>query len=274
MKRRRLNTLTICIRCNEQKDLHADFYESNHSICSACLISKDRQYRDHYYQTFQGWVKLMLRNLPRRRLYLSATDPRKKITIDYDWVCEKFNKQRGKCAYSEFSMNTITKNPYQLSFERIDTNQGYTKSNVILICQVFNVAAGMSREKFQWLTQTHYEDIRESFELDDGEIKRVGILYHNAYHRSKKLSKKRQGFFDALNIQKKDIIEMWSKQKGRCFYSDIPMTWEKKSDWMVSLERKNPEKSYTRENCCLVCSELNGQVQLNRDIVQSWKTIH
>merc|ERR1711871_282593 len=47
-------------------------------------------------------------------------------------------------------------------------------------------------------------------------------------------------------------------QRGRCFYSDIPMEClYPHSDWRMSLERINNRCGHTRDNCVLIANEFN-----------------
>lgn len=52
-----------------------------------------------------------------------------------------------------------------------------------------------------------------------------------------------------------EIVAKYHEQKGRCGYSNIPMTFE--GDWKVSLERLDPSQPYTKENIALICWEWN-----------------
>lgn len=54
-----------------------------------------------------------------------------------------------------------------------------------------------------------------------------------------------------------DLMEMWSKQQGQCYYSHLPMVTQPNSEWQASLERLHQTKGYTLENCVLCCLEFN-----------------
>ncbi len=60
---------------------------------------------------------------------------------------------------------------------------------------------------------------------------------------------------------------MWSKQQGRCYYTNLPMTARPKSEWQCSLERLDPNQGYTVENCVLCCLEMNAPSQWRPDKV-------
>jgi hypothetical protein len=65
------------------------------------------------------------------------------------------------------------------------------------------------------------------------------------------------GIFD---ITVDDLNDLWNNQKGLCYYSKLPMNYDK-NEWKVSLERLNNKMGYTRDNICLVCLEFNGPCQ-------------
>lgn len=51
------------------------------------------------------------------------------------------------------------------------------------------------------------------------------------------------------------------KQKGRCYYSDVPLVFKRNSDWMYSIERIDNKLGHIKENCVLVCIEFNSTDQ-------------
>jgi len=58
-------------------------------------------------------------------------------------------------------------------------------------------------------------------------------------------------------ITLKDICDLIIKQKGKCYYSNIPLIYKPKSDWMCSIERQDNSKGYTLDNIVLICNEFN-----------------
>jgi hypothetical protein len=49
-----------------------------------------------------------------------------------------------------------------------------------------------------------------------------------------------------------ELKEIFIKQGGRCAYSRKIM--ETRGHWKMSLERVNPRKGYTKDNCVLICN--------------------
>jgi len=62
-----------------------------------------------------------------------------------------------------------------------------------------------------------------------------------------------------------DIIKQWETQKGRCFYSNVPMVTCTKSDFQASLERIDTSRGYVVNNVVLCCLEFNDAIQWSKD---------
>jgi len=54
------------------------------------------------------------------------------------------------------------------------------------------------------------------------------------------------------------LVSLYHKQKGRFFYSGLPFQPNGESDWLVSLERRNINVTYTKTNVVLICAEFNA----------------
>jgi hypothetical protein len=84
------------------------------------------------------------------------------------------------------------------------------------------------------------------------------------YHTSKSSAKKREAL-GRLEAGQHDIDlpyleEIWDEQDGKCYYSNIPMQFNK-NEWKVSLERLDPRKGYIKDNVVLCCLEFNTRSQ-------------
>ena len=91
----------------------------------------------------------------------------------------------------------------------------------------------------------------------------VGKLVNNA--RTRHNLGKWQGEFELdLNV----VLDMLWHQRGRCFYSDVPLRSQCNVDWMMSLERLDNAKTYTKDNSRLVALEFNTAAQWSRSKVQ------
>lgn len=73
-----------------------------------------------------------------------------------------------------------------------------------------------------------------------------------------------------------DLVELFNKQNGLCFYSGIPMAFGsyKEISWTISAERLDNSIGYTKENVVLVCWEFNvPHTQWSKEKVQLIKNI-
>jgi len=53
-----------------------------------------------------------------------------------------------------------------------------------------------------------------------------------------------------------ELLNIYLEQNGRCAYSNHPL--ELVGGYLMSLERKNTNVGYTKENCCLICIGFNS----------------
>lgn len=86
------------------------------------------------------------------------------------------------------------------------------------------------------------------------------LLYNAKINAQKRKVRGRlaAGYF---NITINDLVELWDKQKGLCYYSHIPICTTNCSNWQASIERLDDENGYIRENIVLCCLEFNGRTK-------------
>lgn len=89
------------------------------------------------------------------------------------------------------------------------------------------------------------------------------------FSRRNCLSRKGKAVEHTLTFQQ--MVDIWHAQKGLCYYLKIPMVLLTASDWKCSLERRDPSKGYTSENCVLCCHEMNGACQWTPEKVSEFK---
>lgn len=69
----------------------------------------------------------------------------------------------------------------------------------------------------------------------------------------------------SFSITYNDILQIYDKQNGLCYYSKIPMKTQQNCDWQCSIERKNPSTGYDIDNIVLCCAEFNGRIQWSKE---------
>ena len=72
-------------------------------------------------------------------------DLRFDLTVEDVW--EIYAQQAGKCAFTDFPMENYrdgkgTKNPYNISIDRIDPRGDYVRENIQLVCYAVNMMKG------------------------------------------------------------------------------------------------------------------------------------
>ena len=59
----------------------------------------------------------------------------------------------------------------------------------------------------------------------------------------------------------KQLLDIYIRQKGRCYYSNIFMSFKTGGDWQISKERIDPSIGYTEENTVFACIEFQTRAQ-------------
>jgi hypothetical protein len=80
-----------------------------------------------------------------------ARDSEKGIhsNIDLEFLKELWEKQLGRCAYSNIQMdlNIFPRQPHSASLDRIDSSKGYQKDNVEFVCLAVNFGKNIFSKK-------------------------------------------------------------------------------------------------------------------------------
>jgi hypothetical protein len=202
------------------------------------------------------------------------------------WAADTLERQNFKCAYSGQRLTAST-----VSLERLDETIGYSPENCILIDIHFQTGRQWTREKFQSIYELRIIDT-----YDEDEVRKT--INWTRMNKSEQTRNAKQGhqhptklsiIFSILkggcrgttesrnkqgkNHQQSEItieylIELWEKQRGRCYYLDIPLNTE--GDWKVSVERLDERKGYTKDNVVLVAQETqNAFAQWSKEFVKS-----
>jgi hypothetical protein len=181
---------------------------------------------------------------------------------------EVYKAQNGLCYYSGIPMN-YDKSELRLSLERKNPDIGYTSSNIALCCLEFNGASQWSHEKIEEMLiilekNTTPENIDFARKKKNVPRQKLKQLVRNATSSTKSRRNKRvtnnmtRDF--TIDITFDYLVDLFNQQKGLCAYSNMPLCFGNTdiNNWVVSLERRDPYKGYTKENTCLICFEFNG----------------
>lgn len=175
-----------CKRCNVKKE-NLDFKRQNNGnrckICITCQSDIAKKKDRNRSFTIIGTSYDTVRRGKSHSNYLiyAAKDAKKRAKrkrisydIDIDYLLSLFSKQNGKCAMSNKSMTWITgngrhSNYSNISIDRIDSNLGYTKGNVQLVCYIVNLMKNkLTTEELKFwckaVTETSYGENTSLFE--------------------------------------------------------------------------------------------------------------
>lgn len=266
-----------CTKCALEKSLTLftkDKKNSADGLCTRCRDCRRRTGRENS-NTMNGHLMELLRRSRQKAKLRGQFDGnqghRMDHSIDISWIRAQLARQNGRCAYSGFPMDSLCYSMYQVSLERLNNMQGYTPENVVMVCNVFNIGHNrrMSREKFLFL-MTGATDPMSTKEMNSELTKIVPFckrLVSDAQNRSRQ-----KGFEFSMTTEA--VVKMYFDQGGRCAYSDLRLSFEPRAEnWCASLERVNPERGYTPDNCALICLELNTHVQINRKAIEEWRIL-
>ena len=141
------------------------------------------------------------------------------------------------CALSGVELVFCSGHVNMASLDRIDDTDGYVDGNVRLVDIRFNTRAKWTGKKYQEAFGSGWKQFVETRgkSMPSPETQIGGFTPRQKMHclvqpgRSIKL-----------------IRDLWESQRGRCYYSNIPMSWGHidVDDWTVSVERLN-QGSYT-----------------------------
>lgn len=140
------NEKVLCTKCNIYKD-KTEFYKSRNKkntlgltyICAICSKQTIHEYRN----TDTGfWVGVW------NNLISSAKKRGLEVEITKDDVLALWENQKGLCSVTGLPMEKVKalkttraryKNLYRASVDRIDSEKGYTKNNIRLVCAHVNI---------------------------------------------------------------------------------------------------------------------------------------
>lgn len=123
----RLEGKRYCPKCNTVK-LVDEFPPYRQSCCLSCERIRSNQ-RDGIGD-LEKFIKAKIRN----------TNLRKNLgnSLELDDVINLYKTQNGKCYYSGRELMLEKHNPQSLSIDRLDSNIGYHKENIVLCCSMVN----------------------------------------------------------------------------------------------------------------------------------------
>lgn len=142
-----------------------NFYPDRKNICKSCVKGKAKS----RYQSMSEEQKKEYKDKQKKwgvdnpfRLRFLAIKNRCKtygveLGIDDTYLEELFKKQNGKCFYSGLDMTFERDGKYIMSVDRVDSNKGYIKDNVVLCCSIVNSMKNtLTTEEFLFIIKQLY----------------------------------------------------------------------------------------------------------------------
>lgn len=253
----------ICPTCDEAKT-HDEFRKAKNknketytldSYCNECMNERKRESNHKYRQTLHGNIKSILSDAKRHaKKRLDKNRGEAGIcTLTYDELLTIYNNQNGCCYYfTNQKLSLIKKSSWHISLRRLNTDGAYNKNNVVFVCEEFNVPTPWSKDKLNSMIGLFDKPFDVNQFLTDNNVNKFIYILVN----SMKASSKKRG--QICELEYIDVIDIIKQQKGRCAISNIPMSFEQKTNWKASPERLDPTNGYTKENCVFICVEFQG----------------
>jgi hypothetical protein len=153
------NQFARCQRCKKIKSLNefqygrrGQKYEYRFSYCNAC---RNKQTYSNLNSDKYKYLKHRFESIRKRAKNLGID-----FNLEFDYIKNLFDKQNGKCFYSDLLLNTKVNTAKEqkinsVSFDKIDPSKGYTKGNVVLCSNRINsIKRDISLEEMkQWMPE-------------------------------------------------------------------------------------------------------------------------
>ncbi len=289
-------TTKQCSKCKEEK-LFEEFPQNQKTkICTTCAcqnrIDKINENQLSFFKNLRAsmYQRTKVMSKAGRKEFVNC------VITENDLI-EIYTSQNGLCWYSKIPMILNINSNYKVSVERLDNSKGYTRENIVLCCHEMNGAFQWNEEKINKLfnlidspspiisnsvfnkiqkKKTKCVDVdnnrRKCLECkeiksikcfpnfstncaqcrDKVPVRKLQKLLANAKHNSR--ARKYNGNF---TLTMKQVQRIYFKQCGRCFYSDVLMSFDSDEDFTVSIERLDPKLNYTEDNVVLIAKEFN-----------------
>jgi hypothetical protein len=187
---------------------------------------------------------------------LVSTCKRRKNTHNIDCDVSKeyleslYIGQQHLCYYCnvEVDMRIGNKLCTQISLDRIDSNKGHIQTNVVITCLFCNYAKN----------NTHIDHFKNFINcLKTG--KYIPEKTKKDPYWNRKLYNLANQRDPRTNITKEWVLNQLKLQNNKCYYSGMDFIIAENPRYLFkpSIERLDNNKSYTQDNCVLVCLGIN-----------------
>lgn len=204
------------------------------------MSNEDIQSTPNYYRCTHkknGWAFKLVNSLRKRE---KGQDGRKKLItntisdITVNYLINLLKKQNNKCFYSEkdLDLDNPIFNPRQPSLDRLDSNKGYTRDNVVICCLSENYGKSIFSMDV-WLSYLCNND-NDKINLFKKKICEI----ENYYNLNPNYKKEEPEHFNNLNNKQIEIKETDSQTE---IFENIDFVKEPKI--IVCKKEKNTNKT-------------------------------
>lgn len=139
----------VCRICKKEKAVQEFYINNTHRktpTIDACKLCKQKQMQERYAKSDASFLRRKISHSKRSNRHGNIP-----IAIDVEFLLKLLKKQKGLCALSHRPMTRIIglkkKCNTNMSIDRINSDKGYTKKNVQLVCADVNVAKNDLKQK-------------------------------------------------------------------------------------------------------------------------------
>lgn len=161
-KERLASKTKVCSKCSAEKlkkafpKTGANTIDGLSTWCKDCLGREQSSQRDRMY-----WESRLVTHARERHKRMGFS--KGVFDLDTNFLRDRFEVQGGRCFWFNLPMKTKRKSgSMQVSLDRLDPNQGYTRTNVVLTCKAANLARNSdSVEDFEILLELLPDALKE-----------------------------------------------------------------------------------------------------------------
>ena len=178
--------------------------------------------------------------------------------IDTQFIIDLGEKQNNMCVYSGRVLDWKNNSTNKASIDRINSDKGYTKDNVQIVCQLVNQAKNdMTHDDFLTFVIELYNKKPQNTVNETGNtpnIKRIKEMVKISKSSAKTRGSSGRTDAGVHTITVEDVIDISHNQDNRCIYSGHNL-WN--STEKASIDRINSNLGYIKSNIQLITFRSN-----------------
>lgn len=263
-------------------------YSSKTGLQSVCkAIQKIRSQKS--YAKLPNYIRKILNDCVQRCKLPKNIKRSIKCHIDNEVILELYEEQSAKCAITgiEFTHNTINdgecnntddtnchiKNPFNISIDRINPNESYTKDNIQLVCacvnkikwdwdegdlysicaDIYNYQRYLDVSKICKMKKTNIDLPLELPPIDENRLQKY-IKTKFTYTKNNAKSRNID-----VKITENDVLEQFKKQNQICVFTGRLLTYSADKPFTnFSIDRIDSKLGYIKGNIQLISHKLNN----------------